>query len=139
MQLPMDNPETFPGIPLQGHLCSMRRDNEKHYWRVERLISESKNLPVGRAEVEVLIGRLGNGTWFGVNERATIKSVLAHIKRAMSADLMCPIILSSDGKIMDGTHRLVAASLKGIKEIPTVQFSLDPIPEHIEANKEVGV
>ena len=52
--------------------------------------------------------------------------------RLNSADLTCPIILSSDGSIMDGSHRLVAASIKELKMLPTVRFDVDPAPDYIE-------
>lgn len=132
MSIPTDNPETFPNIPLQGHLCSLRRGDQKFYWRVERLVAESESLEKFEVDVDDLLNRLGNSTWFGPNENPTINAILSHVQRAMSADLSYPLILSADGKIMDGSHRLFAASLKGIKKISVVQFSIDPEPDHIE-------
>ena len=132
IQLPHDNPETFKNIPLSGHICSMRRGNEKLYWQVEGLIKASQNLSVFQANIDELISKFGNSTWFGPYEKPTIAALLSHLKRAISADLNFPIILSADGKIMDGSHRVVGASLKGLKTIPAVQFLTDPNPDYVE-------
>jgi hypothetical protein len=133
MKLPTDNPETFKGIPLNGHLCALKRgDNKKYYWRVERLIQESKRLNILQSNVEELISRIENGSWFAKDEKVTIKAVLSHVKRALKADLNCPIIIASDGKVMDGSHRLMAAMIKGAETLPSVQFEQDPEPDYIE-------
>lgn len=131
MRVPEENPETFPGIPLEGHLCSLRRKDAKFYWQVEKLIVASGKLPIQEMEVSELLPRIANGSWYGPIEKPTIGSILVHIERAIKADLTCPIILAADGKIMDGSHRLIGASIKGINRIPTVQFETDPPPDYI--------
>jgi hypothetical protein len=88
-------------------------------------------LPVFEAEVSELIVKIGNGTWFGKDEKVTIKLVLNHIDRALEADLSYPVILSFDGKVMDGSHRIMSAYVKGIKTLPTVKFDKDPEPDYI--------
>lgn len=47
-----------------------------------------------------------------------------------SADLTYPIILSSDGRVMDGMHRVARALLEGETSIRAVQFRQDPPPDH---------
>lgn len=138
IKLPKDNPSTFPGVPLSGHICSLRRDNQKLYWRVEQLIADSAELEVREVSVDDLLSKIGNGTWFGPNERPTIRAFIDHLDRALAADLRYPIILTSDGKVMDGSHRILAAKLKGMKTVPAVQFSTDPEPEYIEEVSGVG-
>ena len=41
-------------------------------------------------------------------------------------DLRYPIILSTDGRVMDGMHRVTKALLEGRETIEVVQFSQDP-------------
>ncbi len=48
------------------------------------------------------------------------------------ADLLFPVILSADGRVMDGSHRIVAASAKGIEAVDVVQFNKDPMPGYTE-------
>jgi hypothetical protein len=47
------------------------------------------------------------------------------------ADLQYPIILSSDGRVMDGMHRVAKALLEGHATIRAVQFVTDPPPQFV--------
>ena len=132
MKLPPEDKATFPGIPLEGHLCSLRRGNQKVYWRVEELIDACRDLPVRKMLVSDLLSLVINGTWFGPDEKVTISKVYSHIRRILSVDLTFPIILSADGRVMDGSHRIVAASIRGIENVDVVQFNQDPMPGYIE-------
>lgn len=135
MKLPNDNPQTFPGIPLEGHISALKRGEKKYYWLVNGLIEKSVKLPVFEADVGELLIKIGSGSWFGKEEKVTIQLILNHIDRALKAELTFPIILSADGKVMDGSHRIVLAFIKGIKYLKAVQFEIDPIPDYIS---EIG-
>jgi len=50
-------------------------------------------------------------------------------ERVEKADLSYPIILSCDGRIMDGYHRLARAFLLGHTSLLVVQFTEDPPPD----------
>ena len=56
-----------------------------------------------------------------------------HAQRICAADLTYPIILSAEGYLMDGGHRLAKAWLMGLIEIQAVQFTEDPVPDYITA------
>jgi hypothetical protein len=45
--------------------------------------------------------------------------------------LRYPIILSADGGLMDGGHRVCKAWMLGHTEISAVQFPQDPEPDYI--------
>jgi hypothetical protein len=45
--------------------------------------------------------------------------------------LRYPIILSAEGYLIDGGHRLAKAYLLRICEVAAVQFALDPEPDYI--------
>lgn len=107
MELPSDNSETSPVIPLKGHISALQRGEKKYFWLVKGLIEKSAGLPVFEANLTELLAKIGNGTWFGKDEKVTIHLILNHIDRALKAHLTLPIILSADGKVMDGTHRIV--------------------------------
>ncbi len=59
------------------------------------------------------------------------RAVAEHARRIMAADLSHPIILSSDGQLMDGGHRIAKAWLAGEIEIDAVRFEVDPRPEYL--------
>jgi hypothetical protein len=70
-------------------------------------------------------------SWFGEQYRPTCRVVVSHVKRIQEADLSSPIILSADGHIMDGMHRVAKAWLLGLTEIQAVQFAQNPEPDQI--------
>ena len=61
---------------------------------------------------------------------------LDHMQRVLAADMTKPIILTADGWIMDGAHRLVRARFEGHHTIPAVQFDEMPDPDRIEEGDE---
>jgi hypothetical protein len=69
--------------------------------------------------------------WFDEQYRPTCRAVVSHMQRIQEADLSIPIILSADGHVMDGMHRVAKAWLLGLTEIRAVQFLHDPEPNQI--------
>ena len=72
----------------------------------------------------------------------TPRVVVEHMRRILDADLKYPIILSSDGWVMDGCHRLAKALAEGRETVTVVQFQTDPPPDasptYVIAADEVG-
>ena len=67
-------------------------------------------------------------TFFRSYEDANVGSFIEHMKRVELADAGIPLILSSDGTILDGMHRLTKAVQAGLVQIAIVQFPVDPEP-----------
>ncbi len=104
-------------------------------WYTERLWKLARELKVFSVEIES-IPEFDHNCWFGVGEVPTCRAIARHARKIADADLSFPIILSSDGRLMDGGHRLAKAWISGLKEIDAVQFDVDPKPDLIES---VGV
>src|SRR5262245_49625154 len=98
-------------------------------WDVDRLIQLSASLP--RTWVALDRIRELDEEWFGGDERATWRGMIGHIRLIEEADLSFPIILAANGRVMDGMHRVVKASLAGLGGIEAVQFDRDPEPDHV--------
>jgi hypothetical protein len=49
----------------------------------------------------------------------------------LDCDLAFPIILSSEGRVMDGMHRVCKALVENRAEIEAVRFVHDPAPDYI--------
>ena len=100
-------------------------------WDVDRLIELAKDLPL----VQVPLGavrELDEPFWFGDGSTAaTCRAVAEHARLINAADLSFPIILSSDGRVMDGMHRVAKAALLGKMTIAAVQFASDPEPDFV--------
>jgi hypothetical protein len=99
-------------------------------WYTERLWQLARELPVKTIALES-IGEFDQNCWFGPEDEPTCRAVARHAKRISGADLFYPIILSAEGHLMDGGHRLAKAWLLGLTEIQAVQFSVDPEPDHL--------
>lgn len=99
----------------------------KRIWRVERLWGLSIDLPVKTVPLSS-ISALDEVTWFDTDQdsRPTGRRVADHAKRIYEADLDLPVILSAEGWVMDGMHRVCRAYVLGLETINAVQFVQNP-------------
>ena len=98
-------------------------------WDVDRLVELSRNLPRKRIRLDDI--RELDQPCGGDGARLTWRELLGHIKLINDADLSFPIILSANGELMDGRHRVVKAALEGSDGIEAVQFESDPDPDYV--------
>jgi hypothetical protein len=103
---------------------------KRFVWFSERLWELARDLPVKDVAIEGL-PEFDQNCWFGDANPPTCREVAHHAKRINDADLAYPIILSSEGYLMDGGHRIAKAWLLGMQEINAVQFSVDPEPDYV--------
>jgi hypothetical protein len=105
-------------------------------WDVDRLIELSKDFP--RITVPLSsIREIDEVYWFdGAKERPTCRKVLEHMHLINEVDLSYPIILSADGRVMDGMHRVAKAFLDGTEDIEAVRFERDPHPDYVGCRPE---
>ena len=96
-------------------------------WDVDRLVALSREL---RAEPVPIasIRELDEPYW---GEPMTCRAVADHARLISESDLSYPVILSSDGRIMDGMHRVLKAVLLGQSHIAAVRFVTDPEPDFV--------
>lgn len=101
-------------------------------WDVHRLIALTEGLP--RLSIPLAaIRELDECFWFHDEgtTRPTCRAVAEHAKLIGETDLAYPIILSSDGRVMDGMHRVAKALMLGHESLAAVQFTVDPPPDFI--------
>ena len=108
-----------------------RPSNTGYYaWDVDRLVVLTKNLECQRVKLDS-IREIDENFWFGdKNDIPTCRAIVEHVRLIEETDLSYPIILSADGRVMDGMHRVAKALLKGQETIEAVQFSQDPKPDY---------
>ena len=101
-------------------------------WDVDRLVLLTKDFSRIRVRLEA-IREIDEPHWFsGSAQEATCRAVLEHARLINEADLSFPIILSSDGRVMDGMHRVLKALLNGWQSIEAVRFEHDPEPDFVD-------
>ena len=121
--LKFDFKEAFTGF---------EKDGEVRLWLVQRLWQLSKDLPIFEYE-SAAYNWYDQDVWFGNQQKPTIHNVLAHFRKIEKADFEYPIIISSEGIVLDGVHRIFRANLDKRKTIAAVRFEVDPAPDKIHS------
>jgi len=105
-------------------------DGKRSIWKVARLRLLAAGLPTKSVRLQD-ISALDEVTWFGIepDRLPTGRRVAEHARRIYEANLDYPIILSRQGWVMDGMHRVCKAYLLGLQAIQAVQFEIDPEPD----------
>ncbi len=98
-------------------------------WDVDRLVELSAALPRTRIPLSEL--RELDEEWVGTEEKPTWRAMIEHMRLIEEADLAHPIILSANGEVMDGRHRIAKAALEQRPDILAVQFPQDPEPDYV--------
>jgi len=99
-------------------------------WDVDRLVRLTKHCPqidlplAAIRELDAPFSAEADGT-------LTWRAVVEHVGLIEAADLSFPIILSSDGSVMDGMHRVAKAVLLGRTTIQALRFTNDPEPDYV--------
>jgi hypothetical protein len=100
-------------------------------WNVHRLIDLSRGLERKRIPLSS-IRELDEPYWSGgSDQRLTCRDVVEHARLMQECDLAFPVILSSDGRMMDGMHRICKALLLELDSVEAVRFEQDPQPDFI--------
>lgn len=118
----------MPAFDVKGSYAGFERDGEVCFWRTQRLWELAKNLAVFEYEV-ASFNSFDKDVWFNTQQVPTVNNVLKHFKKIETANFDYPIILSQNGTVLDGVHRICRAYLDGRKTIPAVRFEVDPEPD----------
>lgn len=102
-----------------------RKDN--NVWSVPNLWELAKDLPVIEVPIESM--DLSTCPWVDRSASISLYFIAQIIHELKSVDLSYPIILSAEGKIMDGYHRLLKAVVEGHDTVKIVRFEETPEPD----------
>ena len=110
-------------------------DKGRLVWDVKKLVEMTKDFPVIDVAISA-IQELDETFWYQNDEEAqpTCKDVANHAKLIEDTDLSYPIILCSQGRVMDGMHRVCKAYLTGQETVKAVQFEKDPEPDYLDVS-----
>ena len=98
-------------------------------WDVDRLVDASREFPVLRVALSDI--RELDAPWSRPDGPESWRTMIEHMRLIDEADLSFPIILSAEGDVMDGMHRVAKALQLGQADIAAVRFPHDPAPDHI--------
>jgi hypothetical protein len=114
----MKLPET---PPFEQQECNLGNS----YWNVPGLVQLSQNLPTISVPLDAL--NIGESQY-----TVDMRHMVAHLKTIINSDLCHPILLSEDGQIFDGRHRIMLALYRGYTHIDAKRFDTNPQPDRIE-------
>lgn len=107
-------------------------------WDVHRLIRLTREL--GLPVIDVPLGairELNENFWFQFDgDVPTPRAIVEHVGLMDACDLRWPVILSADGGVMDGMHRVAQALRLGRTHVPAVRFAVDPPPDHVGVDRD---
>lgn len=99
-------------------------------WDVDRLIRLSADLPVVEVPLDAIWELDTPYWWVPGDPPVTVADVITHMRLVRDVDPSHPVILGSDGRVMDGMHRIARAVLEGRTSIRAVRFAVLPEPDH---------
>jgi hypothetical protein len=103
-------------------------------WDVDHLIAASRDLPPKPVPLSA-IAELDEAYWSNESgSPLTCRDVAEHSRLIGECELIYPVILSSNGRVMDGMHRICKACLEGRQTIDAVRFVVDPDPDYVGVN-----
>lgn len=111
-----------------------QKGDDTYIWDVHKLVELSQNLSVKEVNLAD-IKELNEAYWYP-NQQPTTQDLIDHFILIQEADLSYPIILCSEGRIMDGMHRVAKAKMLGYEAINALQFAIDPKPDYINVHED---
>ncbi|MDR2219645.1 MAG: hypothetical protein LBE24_03590 [Methylobacillus sp.] len=105
-------------------------------WDVHRLIDLANDVqPCAVALSE--IAEIDEPYWYDAEgPLPTCRNLIEHMRLVEATDLGYPIILSPDGRVMDGMHRVAKALLAGQTSIMAVRLHTMPEPDYVGVNPD---
>ena len=108
--------------------------SNNHVWDVHKLIRATSNLHSRDVSVDD-IAEIDENWWYQeLGSLPTPRSLALHMQSVHKTDLAYPIILCSEGRLMDGMHRVVKAMMENREYIQAVRFRVTPIPDFVNVS-----
>ena len=106
-------------------------------WDIDRLVSLTRKYETIEFPLKK-IRELDEAFWYGFpSDVPTCRSVAEHAKLIHESSLEHPIILSPEGRVMDGMHRVCKAYISGMITIKARKFDILPEPDYINVPADV--
>ena len=109
---------------------------DRYVWDIHRLVRLASAKQPQLVSISA-IRELDENWWYqDESDTPTPRSLAHHMTLVEATDLSHPIILCSEGQLMDGMHRLVKALLEERETILAVKFERTPEPDYINPAPE---
>jgi len=102
-----------------------------YYWKASTLWKLSESMPVEHVSLDSFDWENDNFQCNSLSKPPLWRDIGDHTKRILAADLQYPIVMSADGDIMDGMHRILKCYVFGLLTVKAVRFAENPPPDRI--------
>ncbi|GAB5491590.1 MAG: chromosome partitioning protein ParB [Phototrophicaceae bacterium] len=102
-----------------------------YYWKARTLWKLAETMPIETIMLDSFDWESDNFECNAFSEQPLWREVGDQAKRIINADLQYPIVLSDEGNIMDGMHRVLKCYVFGVPSIQAVRFIENPPPDEI--------
>ena len=118
----------YPAVKIDGcFVADNTYSADGKVWTVTNLIARAKDLEPFDLPLAAIY--LGADVWA---PESSPYGMAFHMRRALDVNTDYPIILSEEGFIMDGWHRVLRALIDGKSTIKAVRFSKTPAYDYLE-------
>ncbi len=102
---------------------------KEYYWKARSLWAAAASLPVEQIALDSFDWTNDNFRCNSLSDPPLWRDLGDHFRKVLAADLTYPIILSADGNVMDGMHRILKCYAFGFDTVKAVRFEVDPEPD----------
>ena len=124
----------MPEWPEHGYVESDAHN--LYYWTARRLWALAAALPVEEVPLDDFDWRNDNFQCNALSDPPLWRDIGDHMKQALAADLRYPVIISAEGNIMDGMHRILKCYAFGLPSVKAVRFTTNPEPDIVRPIEE---
>ena len=100
-----------------------------YYWSARSLWEAASELPVEHVPLESFDWTNDNFRCDSLSKPPLWRDLGDHFKKMLAADLQYPIVISANGDVMDGMHRILKCYAFGFDSVKAVRFGQNPAPD----------
>ncbi|MBC7869992.1 MAG: hypothetical protein H7Y09_04075 [Chitinophagaceae bacterium] len=102
-----------------------------YYWKAVTLWKLAESMPIEHIPLESFDWTNENFQCEALSSPPLWRDIGDHAKRIFAADLQYPIVMSAEGHVMDGMHRILKCYAFGLPTVKAVRFTTNPPPDRI--------
>ena len=104
-------------------------DQYVYYWSAVRLWELAAELAVEAIPLDDFDWSNDNFQYTSPDDPILWRTIGNEARRILDAALRHPVILSAEGNVMDGMHRILKCYVFGLPSVPAVRFEETPVPD----------
>ena len=113
--------------PEHGYVES--DEHNLHYWKASSLWALSEVMPIEYIPLDSFDWHNDNFQCNSLSDPPLWRDIGEHMQKVLAADLNYPIIMSAEGNVMDGMHRILKCYAFGLDRVKAVRFTETPKPD----------